>query len=393
MTASLADFQQDALEKLLDPACPRQVVVRSAVGSGIRRGIEAIIRQVAVADRVLVLTPMRLLAEQWRDRLSEENNLALTLLTADTALDLLEHPHDQRGQVLVAIYASATHGPSRRALAELDYGLIIYDDLVDLTLDRLGSLNDRAQRVIALSSPSSSQVPDWPVAVDITAADLEAATGGVLVSQILFTSSQTESGLQREVDQLLDEYAGNAVGRRDRAGEMSIASLHALLLDLAADLPQAPETGEREDRAKRNRLLRRAWNLIDRVESIPATDSRLHALDNALAAELARGSRCLIIAVKVSDLSYIASHLASTGRPPAALVTSHTAAADRKRALQSLQPGECIVAGAGISPHLDDVPTPYTVILWSGNLGRIIDQVAGVEGVRILQLAEVERLH
>lgn len=89
MTASLAEFQQRALDKLLDPSCPSRVVVRSPAGSGIRRAVTALIRNVGTDARVLVLTPRREMAAQWADRLNEEG-LAVTLLeTADAALVLL----------------------------------------------------------------------------------------------------------------------------------------------------------------------------------------------------------------------------------------------------------------------------------------------------------------
>ena len=395
MTASLADFQRNTLERLLDPACPRLAAVRTPVQSGIRRVIETVVRSIAATDRVLVLTRSRVEAEQWQHRLSVHEDLtpALLLDSADTALDLLEHPDDRRGKVLIATYFRAMQGPTRLALSELDFGLILYDDPTIVAEQRLRSLNERAKRVIAITSLDSPHIPGWPVVVEITTADLEAAVGRPLVLEVPFTTSQTETSLQLAADRLLGESGGKFTDEIEASEQRSIASLHAALLDIVAHLEGSRETQIPDNAEERQRLLSQAWSLVERVETMedtPEVHSRLQALDQVLENELATGSRCVVIALRLADISYIGTHLASIGRPPVAVVASHTNV-DRVTVLKSLEPGQCIVAGGGIALYLDKITTPFTVILWSsGGAGqRVVDRVGGAEGVRILQLAQV----
>jgi hypothetical protein len=366
-------------------------VVRSPTGIGIRRAVEALIKEVAPSSRVLVLTPYAVLAEQWRDRLIEgPDELSVTLLeTSEAALALLDNPDDDQGlgRVVVSTTGKAIRGLSGRALAEFDYGLVVLDDARPLIVARLERLLGRAGRVVALTSVDASPIPDWPVVVDFSLSDIEAVTGRPLYSVLRYESNDAESRLQREADQLLLEYAEFAARPDERNDGGGLAALHSTLLGLAANVEHAPEPRDLQLRPLRDRILKQVWGLIDRVESASDGDSRLQTLERLVMTEVEAGSRCVVVALKLSDVSYIASHLADVGHRPVGMVSSLTELTARRAVLSSLKPGHVAVSSAGLATELANVPTPCTVVLWSpAALSQVMDRVGGAEGVRIVVL-------
>src|SRR5260221_10184886 len=123
----LRPHQQELLEVLENPARPRFGIVESPPGAGIRRAAELYVRQVAAVSRVLVLCSTRMEMQQWAERLRADEDLRVIVLdSASSSLDLLDRQDAGTG-VLLATYAQARHGLSGRALAELDFGLILHD--------------------------------------------------------------------------------------------------------------------------------------------------------------------------------------------------------------------------------------------------------------------------
>lgn len=391
MPASLADLHNAVLQKLRDPDCPRYAVVRSPTGSGIRRVLEILIRDVAASQLVLVLTTRSVVAEQWRDRLTDDDNeTRVTVLeTSEAVLGLLDDPVAESGggRVLVATTGKAISGLSGRALSELDYGLVILDEEHTRGMALMERL--RADRCIALTSSPDQLAREWPIVAVISLPDVVAAIGRPLFDTVWHAPSEIESLLQQDADQIFRDYAEVSAAWDARRAGKSLASLHTALLDVAAALEHDAELRGAQTRPVLELILRRVWNLLDRVEDASDEDSRLRSLDDVLAAEQVDGNRCVVMAVKVADVSYIAAHLANVGRQVVGAVTSSTERLERETAFRSLNPGQVLVAGVGLAAHLANVPVPYTVILWSSaGLTQVIDRVGATDGVRIRVLAE-----
>lgn len=359
---------------------------------GIRRAIAPLIREVATTGRVLVLTTHSVLAEQWRERLVDRAEaFSVTLLeTSEAALALLNEAEEQsRNQVLLSTTSKAVTGLSRRALAELDYDLVVLDEVRPLVMDRLRRLIDRAGRVVALTAFTGDSLPEWPLLADYSLSDVEAAMGRPLYSVTRYASTDAESVLQREADQLRSDYPELASPRDERADIDNLAALYSTLLGLAANVERPPETTAVKLRSGRADLLARIWNLVDRVEIASAGDSRLRTLERVVVAESTAGFRCVVVALRVSDISYVSSSLADLGYQPVALVSSATEPSQRKAVISSLEPGQILVCGSSVTAELADVPTPCTVVLWSPRaLTEVLDRIGGLDGVRIRVLME-----
>ncbi|MFI6827562.1 hypothetical protein ACIBG5_10715 [Kribbella sp. NPDC050241] len=387
---SLVDLHNSAYAQLIDPSCPRYAVIQTPTGTGIRRVLETLIGEIATSRRVLVLTERGVVAEQWRHRLEADGGFAVThLATAEVALRLLEATPDKQGagEILTSTTSRALRGPIARVLAELDFGLIVYDDASVMTLGSLQSLNDRAQRVVLLASHHTAP-PGWPIVVDVRLPELEAVLGRRLFEPVPYTLGQTERDLERDVGRLLYDYAADFPQTRERTPRRGLAGLHEVLLDVAAELQAVPASSGSVDSTSRH-LLRRIWQLVEQVEAASVIDARLSALDEAIVIELSRGQRCVVMAVEAADVSYVVAHLVAVGRAPVASLTEATDLTERQGALETLGPGELVIGTVAVASDLDRVHVPYTIILWSqAALVHVLDRLDGGDDVRILSLVE-----
>ena len=355
---SLGPYQQELLDVLQDPASPRFGVITSIPGSGIRRAVEIHLREVASDSLALVLSPTQVLARQWVERLRASEDPPVTvLISASSALDLLERGSRLRTGVLVATYAMTRHGPGSRVLSELNFGLIVLDQPFRSLSHEVERLTSRARRVIAIVDRLQDIWPSrWPLLWAMTDEHLARRSYPAPVS-VLYEPSSEERALRDEAVIVLREHAS----RRGEALILpsdSLPELHARLLTLASETP------EDED------LSGQAWTLLDRMEGSLASDSRLAAMDRILDRETRAGARCVVIASTWTDAKYIAEHIASTGKAPRAVLSGATTVADRRFALSELGPGESLVATRVVSESADGWPTDTTVILWPSPVNR-----------------------
>jgi superfamily II DNA or RNA helicase len=376
---SLRPYQQQLLSILQDPDTPRSGVITSAPGSGIRRAVEIHLRDVGSDSLALVLCPTRVAVDQWIERLrgSEDPPVAIPI-SASSALDLLERRSRLQTGVLVATYASTTHGPGSRMLSDLDFGLIVLDPPPLSLTSQIEGLTSSARRVIAITDGRQrSWWAQWPLIWHMTYEDLVRSGYVTAPVSVLYEATAEEHALRDEALSLLREYASRR-GDPMILPSDSLPTLHARLLTLASD------------RLEHEDLSEQAWTLLDRMEGSLASDSRLVAMDRILEQETAAGARCIVIASTRIDANYIAEHIASTGRSPRVL-SGATRSADRRSALSALGPGDCLVATRAMSESADGWPADSAVILWPTN-GSVFEApyltVAGAPGVTVYELSE-----
>jgi hypothetical protein len=383
MSYSLRPYQQELLNILQDPTCPRFGVITSIPGSGIRHAIEIHIRRVASTSLVLILCPTLVGVHQWAYRLQDAGDTPVAILTgASAALDLLEGQPRRHAGVLVATYARTGHGPSSRALSELDFGLLLHDSPFQRFPNEVERLNSRAGRVIAIVDPSqvSARQPQWPILWDMTSEDL-VGNGYPASIDVPYEPTSEETALREEAIGVLREDALQGHTRLGLRSD-SIPELHARLLTVASN-PSGDED-----------LSNQAWRLLDRIEGVLAPDSRLVALGRLVERETSEGARCVILAPTRTDAKYIADHLTNTGRAPRALLSAAMVHSDRRSALAALSPGECLIVTHPISESIDDWPTNLTVILWpSPNnqqvLSRLFLATENSLSIKVLELKEI----
>ena len=115
----LHPHQQELLQILEDPARPRFGVIESPPGAGFSRVLALYAGKVGAVSRVLVLCAMRILVDQWAQRLRADEGLRVTVLdSARSSLELL----DERTLAL-ACWSRPTRGPARDSAAERWLGL------------------------------------------------------------------------------------------------------------------------------------------------------------------------------------------------------------------------------------------------------------------------------
>src|SRR5487761_498174 len=382
---SLPPYQQELLNVLQNPASARFGVITSVPGSGIRRVVEIHLREVASASLALVLCPRQDLARQWVERLRASEHPPVTvLISASSALDLLEGRTRLRAGVLVATYAMTRHGPGSRVLSELNFGLIVLDQPFRSLSNEVERLASRAQRVIAIVDRSQDFWSSrWPLLWDMTGEDLARGNYPAPVS-VPYEPPSEERALHDEALSVLREHASRR-GDPLILPSDSLPELHARLLTLASDTPEDEDLSEQ------------AWTLLDQMEDSLASDSRLVAMGRILEREAGAGARCIVIVSTWTDAKYIAEHIASTGKAPRAVLSGATAAAERRTALSGVGPGESLVATRQVLELADDWPADSAVILWPSPVNRRVLEVLyltaeGTPGVAVYELRESSHL-
>jgi superfamily II DNA or RNA helicase len=379
---NLRPYQQELLDVLVNPARPRFGLIESVPGAGISAVVELYIRKVAAESRVLVLCAMRVQVDQWAERLRADENLRVIVLdSASSSLELLDGQAVGAG-VLVATYARTRHGLSGRALAQLDFGLILHDQPSLPFSGEVSLLNSRAREAIALRplGRTGDATLSWPTLWSMTPTE-HSPENRLSPIKIPVHSTPVERALRDEGIGLLREDAERR-GRPLILPSDSLPALHARLLGVASD------SHEPSDFAKR------VWQLLDRMEGSFARDSRLVALDEFLTKAADEGRRCVVVTAVAKDASYIADHYAEVGRKPQAVISGVMRTADRRAALTGLRAGEFLVATQVLTESRDDWPAGVTVILWPSPVNRrVLDQLAWIaESSQGLTVAEISEL-
>jgi superfamily II DNA or RNA helicase len=375
----LHPHQQELLQILENPARPRFGVIEFSPGAGIGRVLELYVGKVGAVSRVLILCSMRVLVDHWAERLRADESLRFIVLdSASSSLELLDEQDSGTG-VLVATYARARYGLSGRALAELNFGLILLDQPRLPFPEEVSRLTSRAREGIALlhREQAGDARLNWPTLWNVTSEQIipEHRLNSI---QIPVHSTPQERALRDEGTGLLREDAGRR-GRPLNLASDSLPALHARLLSLASDLREPSEFAPR------------AWQLLDRMEGSFAQDSRLAALDDFLSKATGEGRRCVVVTAMAADADYIADHCAEVGHKPQAVINGAMKAADRRSALAGLRPGEFLVATHVLIESRDDWPADVTVILWPSPANRfVLNELAWIaESSRGLTVAEI----
>ncbi len=381
---SLPPYQQELLNVLQDPASPRFGVISSVPGSGIRRVVEIHLRAVASTSLTLLLCPRQDLARQWVERLRASEHPPVTvLISASSALDLLEGRTRPRAGVLVTTYALTRHGPGSRVLSELEFGLIVLDQPFRSLSNEVERLASRAQRVIAIVDHSQDFWSSrWPLLWDMTGDDLARGNYPAPLS-IPYEPTSEERALHDAAVTVLHEQASRR-GDQLVLPSDSLPELHARLLTLASETPEDKDLSEQ------------AWTLLDRMEGSFASDSRLVAMDRILEREARAGARCIVIVSTWTDAKYVGEHIASTGKAVRAVLSGATTAADRRTALSGLGPGESLVATRLALELAYGWPADSAVILWPSPFNRRVVEVlystAEGTGATVYELRESTHL-
>ncbi|MEV4545246.1 hypothetical protein [Micromonospora echinaurantiaca] len=370
---NLYAHQQDLLEALRDPSCPQAGVVLAPPGAGIRTAILLHVAGVAPTSLVMVVTRTVAEAHQWAVRLADQG-VAVRLLTgASDALELLESLDRPGDGAIVTTFSRLQRGPSRRALADVRPGLLIWDHPpASLSVQ----VNNQAQQVVALISPGHGQ--HWAQWAVLLTVDWEALHGRAHppVHEVPFEVSRDELELRSEAGALLRDLG---VEPSQRWSD-SLPSLHARLLARATDASEHLST--------------QVWAVLDRIENEPPDDGRRDVLRRMLAGVASLSRPCLVVAPTPADAVYTADQLAGTASAPVPVIDATLSAAGRRSVLAGLAPGKCMVATPVVDDLWHELPIDCVLVLLpfpdgSGLPGRLMDAVADISGLDIIRLREV----
>ncbi|MBE1563593.1 DEAD/DEAH box helicase family protein [Nonomuraea africana] len=361
---SLRSYQQELLDTLRRTDRPHVGTVSSATGAGVRRVVALYILEIASTSPVLVLCPTIAMAHQWEELIQDQGDSSVRVMSSTSdALDILEKQASDRAGILIATYARAHHGPSRRALVGHSFGLIVHDQPLRSMPDEISraidSLNSKAVQAIALvdSADVSKASLRWPLIWEISPQRLlETGYVPLRFTQVPYAPSAEERELRSEAMDVLRAHA-NEKGVPFFLLSDSLPAMRQRLLALVSEL------------SENSVLAQRAWSILERMEAVQGEDSRFTALDEVLGRPDVADSRCIVVAATVTDSHYIASHLEDTGRMPRAILSSRSTESDRRAILARLERGECVVATHVVAEYVGDWPTEVTIILWpsSGN--------------------------
>lgn len=348
---TLFPHQYEILARLRDPSCPPRGAVVAPVGSGIRHPVVIRLCEVASDSVALVLCGSVAMAQQWALLLREEGAPVLRLDSAQAALEVLEERPKHPTGVVVTTFQRLLRGPSSRVLADLDYALVVLDDVPSGLLDRVEWLPARAQRLLLLTSKAQldSAFERWPIVWTTTYEQL-VNEGHMAVTDVPYELTSEERTVRDDAIRVLQDSAARR-GHLSAPHGDSVPALHAMLLALASDPTES-------------QLSERAWAVLDRMEAMRTVDSRLVAVDKLAQQATENGGRCVIMAYARADVRYIADHLASLGKTPSAVIDAMTPGEDRRSALRELAPGGLIVATTVLCEPADLWPARITVVLW-----------------------------
>lgn len=361
-------YQQEVLEKLQDPNCPRRALVQAPTGTGVRRSVQIVIEEAARSGTVLVLAPTRGLVEQWASRLSDREGFTVEVVdSADTALRLAEDPTSRTGRVLLATYVRLAQGPSRRALVGMTLDLFVADEPLRGLPDTIRDLVAASRRTIAVASgPVDTTFSDLPTIASIS---LESAIveGDLRVEEVSVHPAADERSLLDAAEALVE--------RATRGAPLSPPVyrtrpwLHSVLLRIANGRAVEPvETPDGEAEAVTSDVAAQAWELLDRFDEL-GPDPRLQALDVVLARIFAAARGAVVITATVADAEYVHAHLMRRGFSEAGLLTGRSRRADW-RILNEMGPGSTMVVTAVLSDVVEQLPQQVDFVTWSDSPER-----------------------
>lgn len=103
-------------ERLEKARTARHVIVRAPVGSGVTGTLTPVIQQAAASGLVLIISPARVILDQWMDLLRSVGTTT-NLLTSDLALELASSLTVRRTEVLLSTPARIRQGPVKAWLS------------------------------------------------------------------------------------------------------------------------------------------------------------------------------------------------------------------------------------------------------------------------------------
>jgi hypothetical protein len=370
--------QQRLLARLRDPACPVNAVVVAPTGAGVRQPLVIRMAEVASESLCLIVTTRQDLATQWADRLEAADVRPIVLLTgADAALGILDSSELPHNGVVVTTYESARRKLSADALAAMEFEFTIFDHPDRAQHPATDEPYLRARRTVSLVDRLDAAATAPSTIWHVTLQDL---LDRELINATRFAYEEEPAGreLRDAATAVLDEYAeANHISGLLLSD--SLPALHRRLLSAAS------RTTANDD------LSGRIWKVLDRMDAYSGPDSRLQALDRLLDEVLDRGARCVVVALTPTDVSYVTDHLTTAGRIPHAVITGMMKPEERKSALASVGPGDCVVATAAVAP-VQSWPENTTVILWPSPANDdVLSRLAlPGPGVRYVEMKSIE---
>ena len=379
MTALRLDHRQ-LLDRLRDPACPTRGVVVAPPGTGARLPLQIHLAEIAPESLCLVVAANQTLVAQWAARLEADSVEPVVLLTgANAALAILEELDAPRNGVIVTTHASVQHKLSGEALSSMEFELAIYDYPLGPPFAETAESRLSVRRTVTLVDRQEEAWTGLPVIWHMTMQDM-VNKGLINATRFFYEEEPDERELRGAAVTALAEYKRSS-GTPLVLPSDSLPELHSRLLTAAAG------TSPRDD------LADRMWNVLDRMDAFPGPDSRLQALDQVLDGALAMNARCVVIAPTTTDASYIAEHLNGTTRTPRAVISNRMRADDRRSAMASVGPGECVVATPVVTPS-ERWPENTTLILWPAPFNdRLLPSLAlPGPGVRVVVITDSVRV-
>ncbi|MFI1996302.1 hypothetical protein [Actinoplanes sp. NPDC020271] len=360
-------YQQEILDKLRDPAGPRFGTIIAPPGSGIRRPLEILLREISGESLGLILVTRHDLAAQWADRLTAAGVKPVLVLTgASAALSLLERGSAPPNGVIVTTYAAARHRLNQRALMGIEFELVIHDHPLSAFADQAEEVNFRARRAVALMDHHEDAWAEWSTIFTVpTQSDAEIHS--IPLVRFYYEETRHERRLRDAAVEALEQYSSRAGAALALASD-SLPVLHSRLLTAAAHL------------SEKENLSEVVWSILDRMDNLAVSDSRLEALDQVLGRLIKAGKRCVVVAATVTDANYIAEHLRGAVQSPGSLISGSNSFEERKLTLEGLGRGEYLVATSVLLTADVRWPAKTTLILWPSPINkRLLTGLANLE--------------
>ena len=334
--------------------------------------IQLAAERAATSSSVVVVTPHRLLVEQWVDRLQAVGTASRPLYTESDFFSLLPSDVPSEGlQEGVTIFScSILRRPMpRTAIGGSDIDLLIFDDVAASANSRLAEtfseLIKRAKRTIVASTAlegiswfSPTEVDDW------RSSDLPETMRSMRTIRIVYYSpGPGEVAVHNAATGLLSKITSlpPRIGSRP--------AFLAAVLGAAAMLGHSSgnETNRGADTPIQAigppGLEEALWETSEALEGL-GPDGRLTAVTDVITSSPHKGAPVLITTDTVSEAAYVAEYLLEQ-EIPHVVVTGSESSSVRNQSLGMLNSGIVVIGTNFVYDALEQLPSRSVIVWWT----------------------------
>jgi hypothetical protein len=369
MSTSALRPHQLSLVELVGADTARSVVLCAPPGTGAQTALAAAAASFAREDRlVVVVTHLRILAQQWVERLTKEEVTPLHILLGGSDLRLAlsrgSEAWPDRG-VIIATDAALTTGSIARKI-DLRPDLLIIDDaeaVPPAAVEGIERLSRASRRTVARVHET---IPAWLPDADAISWDADTVVPDrrdrYTIDVVPYRVDAKERALIKDAVAFLEDVVGplhseavTRYGIQSRLQRLESAS--------GSDSPVESSVDENRIELQPAQQVRLA-ELLDQFDDL-GEDPRLEVLASIVMR--ARNDRrpCVVVVESLRELAYVVSYLHEAVPTDVKELTSRLLPEEAVLVRKSLSAGVTVVASAGFIESGQELPSGTVNVWWS----------------------------